>query len=108
MAKKRPHGTGSLFRRHDRGPWHVSWWGADGKRKEKNCRTTDKATAERILSKCTGDTALRRDGVVDASMDRYSAANRVPLSQHVIDWRTALTAKGVTGKQVRTLTERAR
>ena len=99
MAKRqRPHGPGSLFKRDGRGPWVARWFDHTGKRREASTRTTDRAAAERILAKRIADAALRRDGVIDARDDRYAAAARRPLAEHVADWRAALIARGVTAK----------
>ena len=77
---------GTLFKRVAGGPWIIRWYGADGKRREKSTRTTCKASAERILAKNVADAALRRDGVVDATRDRYAIEGRKPLSEHVADY----------------------
>jgi len=110
MAGKRhrAHGTGTVYKRNERGNWFVRWFDHSGKRREVSARTTDRAAAQRILSKHIADAALRRSGVVDASTDRYAAAERRPLSDHLSDWKAALTAKGITAKQVRHLLTRVR
>ncbi len=90
MARKRQRsrGLGTLFKRGGRGPWIASWYDHDGKRKERSTRTTDKAAAERILNKFVADTALRRDGVIDAAKDRFAIEGRRPLIDHVGDYIT--------------------
>ena len=80
--RQRPHGTGTLFKRNGRGSWVASWYDHTKKRRERSTRTTDKAAAERILAKHIADTALRRDGVIDASKDRYATEGRRPLANH--------------------------
>ena len=66
MAKRtRSKGTGSLFKRNGRGSWIATWYDHEGRRREHSTRTTDKAAAERILSKHVTDAALRREGVID-------------------------------------------
>ncbi len=84
--RQRSRGTGTLFKREGRGSWIASWYDHTGKRKERSTRTTDKAAAERILAKRVADAALRRDGVVDASKDRYAIEGRKPLTDHVDDY----------------------
>ena len=108
MARKRQRsrGTGTLFKRNERGPWIARWFDHDGKRKERSTGTTDRAAAERILAKRIADAALRRDGVVDARADRYAGAERFPLSEHIVDWEAALAAKGITRKQIALLLTR--
>ena len=98
MAKKRGNGTGSLFKRTPQGAWLMRWRRHDGKWKETSSHTSDKAAAARILAKRTGDEALRRDGVIDARMDRMAVEDRRALADHVTDWTAALIAKGVTSE----------
>ncbi len=99
MARKcRSHGQGTLFKRNGRGPWITSWYDHAGKRRERSSRTTDKAAAERILAKHVADAALRREGVIDPKADQYARADRRMLSDHLIDFRADLIAKGNTHK----------
>ena len=84
MARKqRSRGTGSLFRKTDGGPWIATYWDHAGRRREHSSRTTDRATAERILTKLVAETALRRDLVIDPRDDRFAAESRKPLTEHV-------------------------
>jgi len=84
MAKRRSrsNGAGSLFKRGGRGAWIAAWFDHDGRRRERSTKTTDRATAERILAKRVADAALRREGVVDASRDRYAVEARRPIGEH--------------------------
>ncbi len=106
MAKlrKRGHGTGSLFKRNEKGCWFASWYDHEGKRVERSTRTTDKAAAERILHKHVADAALRREGVIDARKDRQADHGRRPLAEHIEAYIThcrhaGQSAKGIDGKQ---------
>ncbi len=78
------------------GWYYISYTDHDGKRKTRSSRTTDKATAERIANKLEADAALRRDGVIDASDDRYIDEARRPLTAHLADFKMALIGKGNT------------
>ena len=84
--KRRSNGQGSLIQRTEGGPWIALWYDHTGKRKERSTRTTDRRAAERILAKHVADTALRRDGVIDARQDRFSDENRKPLDKHIEDY----------------------
>lgn len=106
--RQRARGNGSLYKRNGRGNWIARWFDHTGKRRERSTGTTDRATADRILAKHISDAQLRRDGVIDTRTDRYAAANAKPLAEHVQDWINALTAKGVTRKQVATLRVRVK
>ena len=101
--RQRSRGNGSLYKRNGRGNWIARWFDHNAKRRERSTGTTDRATADRILAKHISDAQLRRDGVIDTRADQYAAANAKPLADHVQDWIDALTAKGITRKQVATL-----
>jgi hypothetical protein len=103
---QRPRGQGTLYKRGNRGPYIGRWYDHEGRRRERSTRTTDRAAAERILARHIADTALRRDGVIDTRADVYAAAERRPLAEHLDDWANALTAKGVTTKQIAGLKSR--
>ena len=106
MARKRAPGTGSIFRRTERGPWRMAWRDHNGRRVERSTRTTDKAAAQRILSQQVSDSALRVGGVVDPRQDAYAEAGRRPLAEHLADWKANLTAKGLNAKHVQMLLSR--
>jgi len=100
MASKRQRskGTGTLYKRESRGPWIAAWYDHNGRRREASTRTTDRAAAERILAKRVADTALRRDGVIDARSDQYAEHERRPIADHLADWCDSLAARGTTAK----------
>jgi hypothetical protein len=78
MAKrKRGNSMGSLFQRGRRGAWLAAWFDHTGRRCVRSTRTTDRAAAERILSKFVADVALRREGVVDVEQDELTKAARL-------------------------------
>lgn len=84
MARKgRSKGQGTLYRRNGRGPWLASWYDHTGRRRENSTRTTDRAAAERILAKHVADTALRREGVIDPTRDRFMIEGRRPIREHI-------------------------
>ena len=86
--RRRGNGQGSLFKRSKGGPFIASWYDHNGERRERSTRTTDKKAALQILNKKVTDTALRREGVIDARKDRYASENRKPLSEQVPDYIT--------------------
>lgn len=83
MAKQRSKNTGSLFKRIPTGPWVAAWYDHTGKRRVRSTKTTDKATAERIVRQWIADAALRREGIIDPALDRFALEGRRPLSQHI-------------------------
>ncbi len=102
-TKRRSKGTGRLFKRTAKGCWIARWYDHTFTRRERSTGTTDRATAERLLAKHLADSALRRDGVIDARADRYAIENQKPIGEHIDDWIKDLTAKGVTAKQIATV-----
>lgn len=82
------------------GYWYVQWYDHGGKRRTKCTRTTDAAAAERIAAKYESVAALRRDGVIDATLEAIALQGRRPLSEHVADFRTHLESLDNTAKYV--------
>ncbi len=80
---RRSKGTGELFKHTENGPWIARWYAHDGSRPERSTKTTDRRVAERILQQYLAKDALRREGVVDATLDRHATEARLPLAQHV-------------------------
>ena len=64
---------GSIFKRGGKGNrhgyWYIQWRDYTGKRRSKCTKTTDKASAERIVRKLEADSSLRREGVIDSGLD---------------------------------------
>ena len=98
--KRRSHRQGTLFKRHGRGAWVAQWHDHSGKRMFRSTGTTDRAAAERILTKYVADAALRREGVIDPRADAFAVEERRPLADHIAEWESHLHSKGVTAKQV--------
>ncbi len=94
------------------GYYYVQWFDHTGKRRTKCAKTTDKAAAERIASKFEADAALRRDGVIDPSLDSISKESRRTIESHLGDFEAKLIAAKrnpqyirETGKYIRTICE---
>ncbi len=99
---KRGNGCGSLIQA-DSGLWiaYYSRWivrDRKWKRKKRSTRTSDRAAAERILSKWIGDERLRAEGVVDAGLERLAAEGKRSIAEHITAFETYLTAKGSTAR----------
>ncbi|MCH8880534.1 MAG: tyrosine-type recombinase/integrase [Planctomycetes bacterium] len=101
MAKRRSNGTGTLFKRTEGGPWLASWFDHTGKRMERSTRTTDRAAAERILTKRVADAALRRDGVVDPSLDEITQQARRTIESHLNDYEARMQAASRSAKHIK-------
>ena len=79
----------SVFKRggkRAKGFWYASWFDHNGKRRTEYTRTTDKASAERIAQKKESDAALRRDGVIDQTLDA------IGKESHLIDFESKIRA----------------
>jgi integrase len=72
-----------------------------GKRRTKSTNTTDKATAERIARKYEADAALRREGVIDPTLDSVSQESRRSMNDHLTDFEHKLQAANRTDKHIR-------
>jgi len=90
-----------LFKRDGRGSWIAAWLDHAGKRRERSTRTTDRATAQRILAKWVADAALRREGIIDPRADGYAAHGRRPLAEHVEVYLDHCRAAGLADEHVK-------
>jgi integrase len=63
-------------------------------RRRKQTGTTDKAVTERIAHDIENKVALRRQGLIDPTAERFAEAERTPLAEHITAWRDNLIAEG--------------
>ena len=84
------------------GYWYMQWFDHNGQRQTKCSKTTDKSVAERIAAKHESDAALRRDGVINTAIERFGLEERRPITEHLAEFQTDLSAKQNTPKHVRT------
>ncbi len=103
MSRKRNRGNGegSVFKRRDDGPYCIAWYGAEGKRHEHNCKTTDKGTAQRILAKKLADVALRRDGIIDPRQESLITEAGRAIETHLGDFEAMMMARQRSEDHVR-------
>ena len=85
-----------------KGYWYASWVDHTGKRRTKCTKTTDKATAERIAKKQESDVALRRDGVIDPTLDAISKESQRTIESHLEDFRAKMVTAGRGRKHINT------
>lgn len=74
------------------GRYYISYFDHNGQRQSRSARTTDKAAAERIASKLEADSALRREGVIDAQLEAVVHESRRTLESHLDDYKAKLSA----------------
>ena len=71
--------------------WHPSPKRVEGgKRHTKSARTTDRKAAERIVQKYEADVALRRDGVIDPTLDDIGNESQRLIAEHLKDFTAKL------------------
>jgi len=93
----------SIFKRGGtkaKGYYYASWFDHDGKRRTKCTRTTDKTAAERIANKFEAEAALRRDGVIDPTLDAISQQSKRTVESHLVDYEAKLRAAKNTPQHV--------
>ena len=88
-----------------KGYWYVQWYDHNGKRRSQCTHTTDKATAERIARKHEADAALRRDGVIDPTLDAISKESQRSIEAHLTDYESKLRAANRTEKHITSTTQ---
>jgi integrase len=89
----RGNGSGSIFKRRDAGPWYIAWYDASGTRKIHCTKTTDKATAQRILADKLANVALRREGIIDPRQESLITEAGKPIETHLADFEAMMKAR---------------
>jgi len=99
----------SVFKRGGKnnrgGSYYVSWFDHTGRRRSKCVKTTDKTAAMRIAAKLEADAALRRDGVIDPTMDAIGRESQRSIDEHLTDYTNKLRAANRTEKHVTSTTQ---
>src|SRR6185295_4301299 len=95
MSRKRNRGNGegSIFKRQGDGPYYIRWYDHKGKRREHCTKTTDKATAQRILADKLADVALRREGIIDDRQESIIAEAGRSIDTHLADFEAMMKAR---------------
>lgn len=76
-----------------KGPYYATWIDHDGKRHVKSTRTTDKASAKLILAKYKTDAAVRREGVIDSTLESIAVQSRRSVESHLADFEAKMRAE---------------
>ena len=90
----------SVFKRKGGKNWIASWFDHEGERLERSTRTTDKRLAERIAQRWEDEATARRTGLVDVRAEAIAAHESRPLSDHLADFVSYLSAKGTTDQTI--------
>ena len=83
-----------------KGNYYAEWYDHTGKRRCKSTRTTDKAAALRIAKKHEADAALRREGVIDSTLDAIGKESRRTVESHLADYEAYLRAADRTDRHI--------
>ena len=90
----------TIFKRKGTGPYIIQWFDHEGRRREKSSRTTDKRVAERIAAKLEADTALRRDGVIDARTASAAEQSLKTIDSHLADFNAKMVVENRDPKHI--------
>lgn len=96
----------SVFKPKGKSKYVITYTDDKGRRRKK-VGTTDKAVSQRIGRELENRVALRREGLIDAAAESYSAHAARPLAGHLADFRKALEAKNGTPKHAMVTANRA-
>ena len=87
--------------RRGKGNYYIDWYDHTGKRRSKSSGTSDKAAANRIAAKIEADVALRREGVIDPTLDAITQQARRSIKEHLADFENKMRAAGRSQKHIR-------
>ena len=82
----------TVFKRGGKGFYYYQYFDHKGKRRTRCSRTTDKRSAERIARKYEDDAALRRDGVIDPTLEAIQQEAHRSIESHLEDFEAKLRA----------------
>ena len=76
------------------GRYYISYFDHTGQRITRSARTNDKSTAERIAAKLESDAALRRDKVIDPTVDNIQRESQRTIESHLADYEAKIREIG--------------
>jgi integrase len=80
--------------------YYYAYFDHRGERVTRSARTSDKATALRIAAKYEAQAALRRDGVIDPTLDQVRQESRRDIESHLVDFEAKLRAGARTADHI--------
>ncbi len=84
---------GSLFKPARSDKYHFFYNDENGRRRKK-VLVSDKAVSRRLANEIENQVALRKAGLIDPKAERFRDHEARALTEHLDDFRRALTAKG--------------
>jgi integrase len=70
----------------------IEWFDHENKRRRKGTRIADKDAAQRLANKLETAAMQRREGLIDARLERLAQEGRRPLREHLADYEAHLKA----------------
>jgi integrase len=90
----------SVFKRKGKARYVILYSDENGRRKKKT-GATDKAVTQRMAAKLENDVALRKQGLIDPTAERFASHERKPILEHVDDFIRTMEAARRNPKHVR-------
>jgi hypothetical protein len=78
----------------------IQWFDHNGRRRKKAVRCGDLDTARQIAADLERKAAKRREGLIDATQERFAQEGRRPPGEHLADFARFLADKANTPKHV--------
>ena len=63
------------------GYYYAAWTDADGRRQTRCTKTTDRDAAQQFANKLESGAMLRREGIIDATTERFAIEGRRPVEE---------------------------
>ncbi len=86
----------------------IEYFDQNGKRRRVSAETPDRDAAVRFAAKLENDAMLRRNGIIDASHDRFATQNRRSIRDHLAEFVTDLRSRGNTAQHCTETCEKVR
>jgi integrase/recombinase XerD len=100
MYGKRDSTMASIFKPKGKTKYVIFYTDETGRRRKK-IGATDKAVTQRMAAKLENDVALRKQGLIDPTAERYANQERKPIRGHLDDFIKTLEAARRNAKHVR-------
>lgn len=91
----------TVYKREGRNKYYAAYFDHRGKRRWKCTGATDKQRAQRIANKWEAEAALRREGVIDASLESIQNEANRSIESHLKDFEAKLRTAKRSDKHIR-------
>jgi integrase len=97
----------SVFKSDGAAKYTIFYTDENGKRRKKT-GFPDKKRSDRLAAQLEERAREIREGLADPAAEKYAAAERKPLADHLADWKATMTDRSGTAKHVELSVDRAR